>query len=65
MHRFLPLALCLIAACSPEQAPDSAKPEQSPAVTPAKVELVDLAGFEAALAQRRGRPVIVNLWAMW
>jgi hypothetical protein len=31
----------------------------------ASVEVVDLAGLEQALAARRGRPVLLNFWAIW
>ena len=30
-----------------------------------EVEVVDFAGFEAALARFRGRPILVDFWATW
>ena len=46
------LALCVLAACSGQSA-----------LPPA--EIVDLAGLEARVAQNKGRPLLLNFWAMW
>lgn len=32
---------------------------------PAAVEVVDLAGLKARIAQHAGRPLLLNFWAMW
>lgn len=38
----------------------AAAPNPAPSVV-----IADLAGVEAALASRRGRPLLVNFWAIW
>jgi len=45
-----------------------AAPTSGPQAEPAgatSVEIVDLAGLEAALARQRGRGVLLNFWAIW
>src|SRR5262245_39943138 len=57
--RFLiTLACTLPLACSEESAASQAPPAGS-------VQIADLAGLEAALAQHRGRAVLLNFWAIW
>ncbi|MBM3990947.1 MAG: hypothetical protein FJ298_08060 [Planctomycetes bacterium] len=53
------LALCALLACG-EPADGGAARE-----TALSVETVDMAGLEAALAARRGRPLVLNFWALW
>lgn len=55
--------LFALAACSPGGEPVShapAEPAQSPVV-----EVVDLAGLEAALGARKGKGYLLNFWAIW
>jgi thiol-disulfide isomerase/thioredoxin len=55
-------ALLLVCAIPPAGGTDAR--ETVDADAPA-VQLIDAAGFKDALAQLRGRVVIVNLWATW
>lgn len=61
--RLLPILLttltALPAACSGD---DASEPEPAPT---ASVSVVDLAGVEAALEQRRGSGLLLNFWAIW
>lgn len=60
MKNLLPaLALCAALACG-EPAGGAA-----PGAATVSVETVDMAGLEAALAARRGRPLVLNFWALW
>jgi thiol-disulfide isomerase/thioredoxin len=59
-----------LAGCSEGSAKDTAPPNAAASVPPASsghgtIEVVDLAGLGTALEQRRGKPLIVNFWAMW
>lgn len=64
MKRFVPIfALCALYACGGQPAQDGAPSQAELAAV--SVETVDLAGLERALAARRGRPLILNFWAMW
>jgi thiol-disulfide isomerase/thioredoxin len=57
------LALVLIGACLPAC---GSKAAPAPAVAPApSIEVVDLAGVDAALARLKGRGVLLNFWAIW
>lgn len=65
--RLQALFLIALAACSPGGEPVSGsevEPEAEPAPA-AKVEVVDLAGLEAALQARKGRGYLLNVWAIW
>ena len=57
MHRLAALFLCVLGACAEESGPDAS--------SAAPVEIVGLAGLEARIAANHGRPLVVNLWAMW
>lgn len=62
---FAALIVALVANCGGEGDSVSA-PQANHAAAPApSVVLADLAGVEAALASRRGRPLLVNFWAIW
>ncbi|MCK6447478.1 MAG: TlpA family protein disulfide reductase [Planctomycetes bacterium] len=43
----------------------AASPTASATATTPSVSVVDLAGLDAALAQHRGRGVLLNFWAIW
>ena len=43
----------------------SPAPEEGGEWTPPRIEVVDLAGVEAALARRRGQGFLLNFWAIW
>ncbi len=58
------LVLCLAPGCGDASGTDSASRAGSKSTTP-QVEIVDLSGIDAALAQRRGRGVLLNFWAIW
>ncbi|HVS09600.1 MAG TPA: TlpA disulfide reductase family protein [Planctomycetota bacterium] len=61
----LPLSLAAGPGCG---AGEEAGPPRGPRAEPAaatSVEIVDLAGLEAALARQRGRGVLLNFWAIW
>jgi thiol-disulfide isomerase/thioredoxin len=66
-HRAL-LSLALAAAallgCT-ESSPPRARGKQESAVADVPVRIVDLAGLDAALAEKKGRPLLVNFWAIW
>lgn len=47
------LCACVLAACS------------GPAIKEPEIRVVDLAGLEKALAEYRGKGVLLNFWAMW
>jgi thiol-disulfide isomerase/thioredoxin len=51
-------ALGAAAGCGPATAPPIAPP-------PASVEVVDLAGLDAAIRSRQGKPLLLNFWALW
>lgn len=57
--KLLPCLFAALAACSPggERASES---RAAPSV-----EVVDLAGLDAALAARRGQGYLLNFWAIW
>jgi thiol-disulfide isomerase/thioredoxin len=55
-------ALLLACAIASAGGPDA---RDTPAADAPAVQLIDAAGFKDALAQLRGRVVIVNLWATW
>jgi thiol-disulfide isomerase/thioredoxin len=66
----LVLAACLLAGCNPKSAPEntSGRIDADPAAAaPGKVELVivDREGYDAALAEHRGKVVLVDFWATW
>lgn len=67
----LVLALLPLGGCSPnprDPAPAGTTEEASaetPAPWPRVIEVVDLEGLEAALAARKGTPLLVNFWAIW
>ena len=65
--RLLAVFLFALAACSPggEPVSDSAPAAEAPPAPAAKVEVVDLAGLEAALEARKGRGYLLNVWAIW
>jgi thiol-disulfide isomerase/thioredoxin len=61
-----------LAACSSDSEParSSAPPGEGGAgatktAAPAPIEVVDLAGLEAALAARKGKGFLLNFWAIW
>lgn len=58
---WLALGLAALAGCG------GSVPQAQPATAPAavSVEVVDLAGLDAALAKHRGRGVLLNFWALW
>ena len=61
----LPLSVAAGPGCG---AGEGAGPPRGPRAEPAaatSVEIVDLAGLEAALARQRGRGVLLNFWAIW
>lgn len=65
----LVLALGL-AACSPDSEPAGSTTSigekgATSAVVSAPIEVVDLAGLEAALAARKGKGFLLNFWAIW
>ncbi|MCC7171976.1 MAG: TlpA family protein disulfide reductase [Planctomycetes bacterium] len=63
MRRFaLALALALAPACSEASRATDAPPAAKAAPS---IEVVDLAGLDAALAKHRGRGVLLNFWAIW
>ncbi len=65
MKNLLPiLALCAALSACGESAGD-ARGEDAASAASVSVEPVDLAGLERALAARRGRPLVLNFWAMW
>lgn len=57
------LALILFGACLPACGP-STPPASAGAPAPS-IEVVDLAGIDAALARLKGRGVLLNFWAIW
>jgi thiol-disulfide isomerase/thioredoxin len=61
----LPLSIAVGPGCG---AGEEVGPPRGPRAEPAaatSVEIVDLAGLEAALARQRGRGVLLNFWAIW
>lgn len=67
--RLAPALLLVLAACSrggePVSTPGAGPaPEAQPTPT-ARVEVVDLAGLEAALEARKGKGYLLNVWAIW
>jgi thiol-disulfide isomerase/thioredoxin len=62
LGRAASLALCLAAGCGGD--PGEASASAEPTVTQ-RVEIVDVAGIDAVLAQHRGRGVLLNFWAIW
>lgn len=66
MKLSLSLLLCLpLFACGAEPSSEGASSKEPAAGAAVSVEIVDMAGLERALAARRGRPLILNFWAMW
>jgi len=68
MQRMRSLALALavlpLAGCGGQSEPGADAPAQV-AARKAPIEIVDLAGLDAALARYRGRGVLLNFWAIW
>jgi hypothetical protein len=65
MKNLLPiLALCAALSACGDSAGDVGGDDAASTAT-ISVELVDMAGLERALAARRGRPLVLNFWAMW
>jgi len=52
------LSACLLLGCG-----DSAS--VAPLTSPPEIRVVDFAGLEAELESHRGKPLLVNFWAMW
>jgi hypothetical protein len=69
MRTLFPLSLCALAACGGSVDSTPTPPMTSAASAAARpapvVELVDLAGLEARVGKRDGRPLLLNFWAMW
>ena len=66
MKSSLPLLLALaLFACGGDPSGEGAPTQERGAEAAVSVEIVDMAGLERALAARRGRPLILNFWAMW
>lgn len=66
MKLSLPFLLCCaLFACGGEPSGAGASSKEPAAGAAVSVEIVDMAGLERALAARRGRPLILNFWAMW
>jgi thiol-disulfide isomerase/thioredoxin len=64
--RALALGLVELASISAScDGSDASRAAAPPAASSPSVEVVDLAGLEAALAERRGRGVLLNFWALW
>ncbi|MBK8180302.1 MAG: hypothetical protein IPK67_15710 [Planctomycetes bacterium] len=54
----LTLGLCALSACGGRSVP-------APADAAARVELVTAADLEKRVADRNGRPLLLNFWAIW
>jgi cytochrome c biogenesis protein CcmG/thiol:disulfide interchange protein DsbE len=60
------LAATLLAGCERiDPAPAAGAPEPGPAFPAPDFSLPDLAGGMLALAELRGRPVVIDFWATW
>jgi thiol-disulfide isomerase/thioredoxin len=66
MRRVALALLCALPiACGGEVSKNGGDAGATAAKTKASVEIVDLAGIDAALAKFRGRGVVLNFWALW
>jgi thiol-disulfide isomerase/thioredoxin len=58
--------LCVLPlSCGDADGTAKTTPEKSVTKAEPSVEVVDLAGIDAALAKHRGRGVLLNFWALW
>lgn len=62
---FLALALAGISLPSPAQTASGKPTPKSAKPAAADLPLIDLAGYNQALAKYRGKPLVVTFWATW
>jgi cytochrome c biogenesis protein CcmG, thiol:disulfide interchange protein DsbE len=59
------LVALVAAACGGGSSPPAASGGKLLPATPTELPTFDLAGFNALLAQLKGTPVLMNIWASW